>query len=104
MGDGLFWMDLDAFVKNFSDTNVNQDTSSWFHDYFLKIDDDTNGTHYVTVTNNSGAPQEVFVGAHVWATRHYTLKNAQDTGACPQSGGSYTIGKKGGVDRGFGSW
>ena len=76
MGDGLFWMDLDAFVTNFSDTNVNQDTSNWKHDYFLMIDDETSGEHFVTVTNTSGSPQEIFVGAHVWATRHYTLKNA----------------------------
>ena len=76
MGDGLFWMDLDAFVKNFSDTNVNQDTTGWKHDYFLQIDDETNGDHYITVTNTGGAAAEVYVGAHTWAFRHYTLRGA----------------------------
>ena len=42
--EGIFYIDLESFRQNFDEFNVNYDTSSWFLDYFLKLDDTTEET------------------------------------------------------------
>jgi len=51
--DGLFFMDIDSYMSNFSMTNVNQDTSTWSPSYFLSLSRDAEGEfeHLLTVTN-----------------------------------------------------
>ena len=38
-GNGLFFIDLDSYMVNFSTTQINQDTSNWALKYFLMHDD-----------------------------------------------------------------
>jgi len=37
--EGIFYIDIDSYMKNFSQTTINQDTHNWNHDYFLMLDD-----------------------------------------------------------------
>jgi hypothetical protein len=82
--EGIFYMDIDSYMANFSQTTVNQDTHSWYHDYFLMLDDQmTSATtsnesfcqgctrHVLTVKNLGNEKQRIHVGAHVWQDRGY---------------------------------
>ena len=42
--EGIFYIDLESFRQNFDEFNVNYDTSSWFLDYFLRLNDTTEET------------------------------------------------------------
>ena len=62
--EGIFYMDIDSYVANLSETQINADTSSWFFDSFLMLGDTKSETvnadscsgctqHIIEVTNNS---------------------------------------------------
>jgi len=74
--EGIFWMDIDSYKKNFETTSINQDTSNWHLGYFTMLDDEEENTindsycngctkHILKVTN-TGARQTVHIGAHIW--------------------------------------
>ena len=68
--EGLFFIDLDSFMTNFSMVTINKATATWTQDWFLKLDDQTpavNGviTHTLTVTNTHSEPQTIYPGAHL---------------------------------------
>ena len=79
--EGLFFIDLDSYMSNFSVTQINQDTSNWNLGYFLMHDDPqstdlattdcTGCTKHMIEITNTGAPQDMWVGAHVWQARGY---------------------------------
>lgn len=81
--DGLFYMDLDSYLKSFAITVVNEDTSNWHFSYFLMegdpVEPDSDGLtkHSFTVTNTHDTNQNIWVGSHVWPLRAYTT-----TGSC----------------------
>jgi len=67
--EGIFFLDLDSYMKNFQLTQVNLNTDKWYLDYFLRLDDTTNGSHEITVT--SDIDQVVHVGMHGYQDRTY---------------------------------
>ena len=75
--EGIFFMDIASYKRNFQLTVVNQDTRNWNLDYFLKLDDPTDGYHTIEVTNDSSSAQQIYVGAHVWQDRTYGWYNWQ---------------------------
>ena len=95
--DGVFYIDLDSYMVNFSRTQINQDTSSWNLKWFLMRDDPADAArattecgsatctkHQIRITNN-GADQAFHVGGHVWQDRTYAWRNASPlTAACPE--------------------
>jgi hypothetical protein len=95
--DGVFYIDLDSYMVNFSRTQVNQDTSDWNLKWFLMQDDPADASrattecwggtctkHQIRITNN-GADQAFHVGAHVWQDRTYAWRNATPlASACPE--------------------
>lgn len=88
--EGIYFMDLDTYHSNFNETQVNQDTSSWDLSHFLMFNDTKepsvdeedciNCTQHIIEITNSGAAQDVHVGAHVWQDRTYGWYN-QDCSA-----------------------
>ena len=93
--DGVFYIDLDSYMVNFSRTQINQDTSDWNLKWFLMQDDPAEAArattecggnctkHQIRITNN-GADQAFHVGGHVWQDRTYAWRNATPlTSACP---------------------
>ena len=124
--DGVFYIDLDSYMINFSRTQVNQDTSGWNLKWFLMIDDPADAAnntdecgsgatctkHQIRITNN-GDDQYFHVGGHVWQDRTYAWRNATPLqSACPdmynsprhsvyKEGSSYYQGKM--FDSGAGS-
>ena len=97
-------MDVDAYKTNFSMTTVNQDTSGWAHDYYLRKDDPStagvdsgNGNcadcalYEFRITNEKDVAQEIYVGAHTWQERGYgwfTSDTRDCTSALDWQGGS----------------
>ena len=37
--EGLFFIDIDSFMTNFSMVTINKATATWTQDWFLKLDD-----------------------------------------------------------------
>ena len=37
--NGIFYMDIESFHQSFYLTQINEDTSNWHFDYFLKLND-----------------------------------------------------------------
>ena len=82
--DGLFFMTLSDYKKQGMATLVSLDTTNWFNDYFLMLDDQTDSPgswswcgatctrHKVEVT--SAVQQTVYVTAYTWEKRSYPLE------------------------------
>ena len=97
--DGLFYMDIDSYMVNFSVTQINQDTHNWKHGWFLMRDDplsaettDPNGdgkTRHQIKVKNEGEAQYIWVGAHIWQDRTYCWVNAHSSGACNYSSATH---------------
>ena len=62
--EGIFYMDIDSYIANLTETQINGDTSNWYFDSFVVLDDDKTETvnedncsgctqHIIEVTNNS---------------------------------------------------
>lgn len=81
VNDGMFFMSIEDFKKQGLATIVSYDTTDWYYDYFLMLDDQTDspGTwswcgktctrHKVTVY--SDVAQTVYVTAFTWEKRSY---------------------------------
>lgn len=56
--DGVFWVDFDYYVKNFSETALSKDTNGWHNSAYLKLNDNsrsgTNGSKYAGKTDWCG--------------------------------------------------
>ena len=39
--EGLFFIDIDSFMNNFSQVTINKATADWSQGWFLKLDDQT---------------------------------------------------------------
>lgn len=82
--NGIFYMDIDSFKRNFDDTQINQDTTGWSFDHFLMFDDPETTTvshsycdgctKHILNVKNEGAAQNIHIGAHVWQDRTYGSK------------------------------
>jgi len=72
--EGLFYIDIDSYLVNFSRTQINQDTHDWHLKWFLRRDDDgsnnftgsCSGWGHTLKIKNDGAEQDIWVGGHVW--------------------------------------
>jgi hypothetical protein len=106
--DGTFWMLLEHFKKQVQYVGVNYDTDNWYHDYFLALDDNKQGstagkwnfcgstcTRYIAKVKNMSETESnvVHVGAHTWRPR-----SIPTTGECSSAtrGRSHSIIPKGG--------
>lgn len=79
--DGLFFMTIEDYKSQGLATIVSFDTTNWYYDYFMMLDDRTNNPgswswcgetctrHYIEVT--SSMAQTVYVTAFTWEKRSY---------------------------------
>ena len=79
--EGIIFLDLETYHKHGATTVISFDTSEWYSDHFLMLDDQTYnpGTwswcgktctrHEIDIT--SSVDQEVYVTAHTWEKRSY---------------------------------
>ena len=64
--DGIFFTDIATYKSNFTETQINFDTSDWSFGSWLMLDDSSNGQHTIRITNDSDSAQNIHVGSHIW--------------------------------------
>jgi len=81
VNEGIFFMKVEDYLKQGSQTLISFDTTEWFNDHFLMLNDRTKSPgswswcgptctrHLIEVT--SDVAQDVFVTAHTWEPRSY---------------------------------
>ena len=82
--EGIFYMDIKSYRENFQLSCINEDTSSWFFDYFLMLEDPStsgNTLHTLKLKNTADVTQKVHVGGNVWQDRTYGWYNSDCYGA-----------------------
>lgn len=100
--NGIFFADIDTFRRNFSETQINLDTTDWKFASWLMTNDTSDATksvsdcnnctpHVVEVTNDSSEAQDIYVGAHIWQDRTYSYENTNCSGATEYGGQQFQI-------------
>lgn len=79
--DGVFFMQIEDYISQASETFVNQDTTGWGSDHFLLTNDNTNSPgryswcgsgctrHEFTLKNEANVEQDIYITGHTWDDR-----------------------------------
>ena len=84
VNEGIFFMTVEDYFEQGLSTVISYDTTGWFRDHFLMLDDQSNSpgkwswcgetcTRHVMEVSSSVA-QDVFITAHTWDARSYPFE------------------------------